>query len=187
MPRGVAFDDLLDEKLAAQPSDSRPAATSGPAGMATAYGFFFVDAPRTAVASSPGTRDHQVGRLGWTAAADATSVDRRFAGAVNADTVRVRVDSTAPPTRTPAAPVRARRALSNREQRALTDLLALGATLSGDFSFDELRSVFRTLARRYHPDRHTGCNEQDKARLAGQFTRARDAYEILASHFTRVN
>ena len=62
MPRGVAFDELLDEKLATEPIDSKPAVTVGPAGMATAYGFFFVDAPRTAVASSSAHYALSVGR-----------------------------------------------------------------------------------------------------------------------------
>jgi hypothetical protein len=190
MSRSVAFDDLLDEKLAAESIDPTPAATFGPAGMATAYGFFFVDVPRTAVAASAAARERRVGRVdwaGWTADSESVTVDQRFAGAVTADTVRVRVHASAPPTAAPAVPRRPRRVLSVREQRALADLVALGTTLDSDFSFDELRSAFRTLARRYHPDRHTGCNEQDKARLAAQFTRARDAYKILASHFTRVN
>jgi len=184
MPRGVAFDDLLDEKLAAEPVDSRPAVTFGAAGMATAYGFFFVDAPRTAVASFPSS---QAGWMGRRAADGIVGLDQRFAGAVDAGSVRVRVQVTSEPTMQPAARTRLVRQLTAREQQALTELVTLGGTLSGDFTFDELRSVFRTLARRYHPDRHIGCNEQDKARLAEQFTRVRDAYTVLASHIIRVN
>jgi DnaJ-class molecular chaperone len=73
------------------------------------------------------------------------------------------------------------RVLSSREQRALDDLIALGAELPADFTFDELRSAFRTLARRYHPDRHAGCRAEDKARLAHLFARTRDAYRTLAT------
>ena len=184
MPRGVAFDDLLDEKLAAEPIDSRPAVTLGPAGMATAYGFFFVEAPRTAVTSFPPS---QVGWMGRRAADGIAGLDERFAGAVNAASVRVRVQVTSGPTMQPAARTRAVRQLSAHEQQALTELVTLGGTLSGDFTLDELRSVFRTLARRYHPDRHAGCNDQDRLRLAEQFTRARHAYKVLASHAIRVN
>src|SRR5688572_33103926 len=81
MPRGVAFDDLLDEKLAAGPIDSRPAVTFGPAGMATAYGFFFVEAPHTAVASVLSS-ERWIGRP--RSAADGVSLDGRFAGATSA-------------------------------------------------------------------------------------------------------
>ena len=178
MPRRVVFDDLLDEQLAADPVDSTPTVTFGPAGMATAYGFFFVDTPRTAVASFAASPER---RIGWPGSADGrVNLDGRFAGAVNAGNARVSVGQ-------PSAPARPARQLPAREQRALADLVALGGALSGDFTFDELRSVFRTLARRYHPDRHTVCDEQGRIGLAEQFTRARDAYQVLASHFHRVN
>jgi len=183
MPRGVDFDDLLDEQLAAEPIDSKPTVTFGAAGMATAYGFFFVDAPRTAVASFPSSQVAWMGRR----ADGIVGVDQRFAGAVNAGSVRVRVHVTSEPAAQPAAQTRPVRQLSDREQRALAELVTLGGSLSVDFTFDELRSVFRTLARRYHPDRHAGCNDQDRLLLAEQFTRARNAYKVLASHAIRVN
>jgi len=170
MPCGVAFDELLDQKLAAESIDSKPAVTVGPAGMATAYGFFFVETARTAVASF--SAGHE-----------------RFAGAVSTASVRVTLaGATSPATPPSSAPVRSvRRHLSKREQRAFDELEALGGNLAGNFTFDELRSVFRSLARRYHPDRHTGCDAQERLRLADQFTRARDAYQVLAGQFTRVN
>ena len=118
-----------------------------------------------------------------------SAVDKRFAGAVNTAGVRVhlRVETAQAATPQPLAVRPVRRHLSMREQRAFDELEALGGTLTVDFTFDELRSVFRRLARRYHPDRHTGCSAHDKTRLADQFTRARDAYQVLAEHFTRVN
>lgn len=185
MPRGACFDDLLDEQLAAEPVDHTPAVSVGPAGMATAYGFFFVDAPRGAMTSA--VRSER--RIGWTGSADREfSVDGRFAGAMSADSVRVRRQVTTEPAPQPSG--RKRRAvwqLQERERRAFAELVALGGALREDFTFDELRSVFRTLARRYHPDRHAGCNEHRKAGLAEQFTRAREAYQVLASHVLRVH
>jgi hypothetical protein len=184
MPRGVAFDDLLDEKLAADPMDARPTVTVGPGGMATAYGFFFVDAPRTAVASAV-SAERRIGRPG--SADGGVTVDWRFAGAMSAGSVRVRLHVTTEPAAQPSGKKRPASQLPERERRALAELLALGGALHDDFTFDELRSVFRTLARRYHPDRHAGCDEHGKAGLAEQFTRARDAYEVLASHVLRVH
>jgi hypothetical protein len=189
MPRGVAFDELLDEKLAAEPIDSKPAVTVGPAGMATAYGFFFVDAPRTAAASSSAQYELSMGRRASAVSVSGQSeVDKRFVGAVNTAGVRVHLQvETAQATQRPA-PVRpVRRHLSLREQRAFDALEALGGTLAADFTFDELRSVFRNLARRYHPDRHSGSSTLEKTRLAEQFTKARDAYQVLAEQFTSVN
>ena len=129
MPRGVAFDDLLDEKLAAEPIDPKPTVTFGPAGMATAYGFFFVETPRTAVASFPSP---QAGWMGRRAGAGIVGLDARFAGAVNAASVRVRVQVTSEPTMQPVARTRAVRQLPAREQQALTELVTLGGTLSGE-------------------------------------------------------
>ena len=191
MSRGVAFDELLDEKLAAESIDSKPAVTVGPAGMATAYGFFFVDAPRTAVASFSAQYELSMGRRASAVSASGQSaVDKRFAGPVNTAGVRVhlRGETAQAATPQPLAVRPVRRHLSMREQRAFDELEALGGTLTVDFTFDELRSVFRRLARRYHPDRHTGCSAHDQAaHLADQFTRARAAYQVLAEHFTRVN
>jgi hypothetical protein len=183
MPGGVAFDELLDEKLAADLIDSRPAATFGHAGMATAYGFFFVEAPRTAVASTVSS-ERRVGRS--RSDADAVSLDGCFAGATSAGSVRVRLLVTESAAQ-PSGRTRPARQLPEREQRALADLVTLGGALRDDFTFDELRSVFRRLARRYHPDRHAGCDEQGKAGLAERFARARDAYQILVSHVLRVH
>ena len=188
MPRGVTFDQLLDEKLAAEPVDSAPTVTFGPAGMATAYGFFFVDASRTAVATSSA----QNALLQARRSSDVTAsgpTDRRFAGAVCTASARAHLhlaSSTIAPQ--PSSTVRpVVRRLSTREQRAFDELAGLGGTLAVDFTFDELRSVFRSLARRYHPDRHTGSSTFDKSRLAEQFTKARDAYRVLAEHFTSAN
>ena len=189
MPRGVSFDDLLDEKLAAGLIDSNPAVTVGPAGMATAYGFFFVDASRTAVASLSAQYGLPEGRrLSDMLPSDLTNA-RRFAGAVSTASVRVHLHGapghSAPQPSAPVAPVRRR--LSMREQRAFEELEALGGTLAVDFTFDQLRSVFRSLARLYHPDRHSDSSTADRTRLAEQFTRARGAYQVLAEHFTSVN
>ena len=184
MPRAACFDELLDEQLAADSIDPRPAVSVGPAGMATAYGFFFVDAPHTAVTSAVSSQR----RIGRTASSDrGFSLDRRFAGAMSADSVRVPLQVTTEPAAQPSARKRAVWHLPERERRAFAELVALGGALRDDFTFDELRSVFRTLARRYHPDRHVGCDEDGRAGLAEQFARARDAYQLLASHVLRVH
>ena len=43
----------------------------------------------------------------------------------------------------------------------------------------DLRGAFRTLARRYHPDRHPNCTPIEKARLSRQFIQLHDAYREL--------
>ena len=68
------------------------------------------------------------------------------------------------------ADVRPLRRLTASQQRVLGDLICLGANLRPDFTARELRSAFRTLARRYHPDRHPLASKVEKARLSCLFT-----------------
>ena len=67
-------------------------------------------------------------------------------------------DSKAPefqPFRPPvAAPAQPCRRLTAAQWRSLDLFNQLGAGVRADFSAGELRSAFRALARRYHPDRH---------------------------------
>lgn len=69
-------------------------------------------------------------------------------------------------------PRRSTRALSAHEREALDLLNGLGAELTADFTRDELRSAFRSLARRYHPDANPTISGREFASL-------RDAYDAL--------
>ncbi len=75
-----------------------------------------------------------------------------------------------PRTHGAMADVRPLRRLTASQQRALGDLIRLGANLRPDFTAHELRSAFRTLARCYHPDRHPLASKIEKARFSGLFT-----------------
>jgi hypothetical protein len=77
------------------------------------------------------------------------------------------------PTRVP------RRALSTDERRALDELVRLGASLDSHFTAEELRSAFRSLARRYHPDRHPGATASERTRLSTLFSQVHEAYKDL--------
>jgi hypothetical protein len=87
----------------------------------------------------------------------------------------------------PAAPQPARkpaRRLTVAQQRALDALRAAGAIeLTADFSEAELKSAYRTLARRFHPDRHPSADAVERARLAQIFGRVSEAYRELAKLF----
>lgn len=74
-----------------------------------------------------------------------------------------------------------RRELSARERAALDALVAFGSTLSTTFTAAELRGAFRTLARRYHPDRHPGAGTQHQAQLARTFAEIVTHYRVLAA------
>ena len=69
--------------------------------------------------------------------------------------------------------------LTEPQQQALADLIALGARLDAAFTEGELRSAFRSLARRFHPDRHPGGTSADQTHHARQFARVADSYRCL--------
>lgn len=92
--------------------------------------------------------------------------------------------SPRPTIPSPLRPTRVQRCLTAKQRVALATLVALGATLGADFTIAELRTAFRALARRYHPDSFAGASELERSRLARLFTSARDAYELLRASAT---
>jgi hypothetical protein len=48
---------------------------------------------------------------------------------------------------------------------------------------DALRRAYRTLAHRYHPDRHHGRSASDREQLARLFAEATEHYRLLARRF----
>ena len=79
----------------------------------------------------------------------------------------------------PAPVTQKHRHLTSAQRQALDTLVALGARLDDAFTARDLHSAFRTLARRYHPDRHPGLDAHGTARLAETFARVRDACDRL--------
>ncbi len=71
------------------------------------------------------------------------------------------------------------RILAAGQRRALCALVNLGADLRDDFTAAELRTAFRALARRYHPDSHPHCSSAAKTRLSRQFAEISDHYRLL--------
>ena len=66
--------------------------------------------------------------------------------------------------------------LTALERQALDDAASPGA----------LRRAYRTLARRYHPDRHPGRNIAERQQLARLFAEATDRYRQLTRRFEPV-
>jgi hypothetical protein len=72
------------------------------------------------------------------------------------------------------------RHLTPPQRLAVDALRALGADpLCDDFTDAELKSAFRVLARRFHPDRHPASSDAERARLSRSFAAACDAYRAL--------
>lgn len=155
MPAGVCFQDILDEKVAARWDSERP------------RDVIFGAAPRTAWAPA----------CSWAAASPAGMASPRPDAAAH----RAYVSSleTAP---RPGAPRPPARVLSLAQRRALECLRGFGAvTLDESFTDDEVRSAFRSLALRFHPDRHPAVGDDDRRYLAEAFDRVTRAYRQLTS------
>jgi len=72
------------------------------------------------------------------------------------------------------------RVFSAAELRAIERLRQLGATrLPIDCTDGEIRSAYRALARRYHPDAHPQASASDRARYTRLFAEVSDAYRLL--------
>jgi len=74
-----------------------------------------------------------------------------------------------------------RRTLTVPQQKALEKFVWLGAGLGADFSASELRSAFRALALRYHPDRHPSITDAERARLARVFADLSECHRQLVA------
>ncbi len=74
---------------------------------------------------------------------------------------------------------RTRRPLKPVEESALQTLVRLGASLDRSFTARELRSTFRALAQRYHPDRHPTVSDAERMRLGATFAELTHAYGVL--------
>jgi len=82
-----------------------------------------------------------------------------------------------PPAVPAAARPRPARQLTPAQQRALECLRSFGAgTLEAGSSEAEVKSAFRTLAHRYHPDCHPGADDRERTSLASDFGRIVQAY-----------
>jgi hypothetical protein len=179
MSAGVAFDDLLDGHLAQQAAvvGRAGAAWSVATGTAATYGFFFDTRPHPAF----GTMAVAATGIAMPQAAPAA----RPLGALHFDTPLFSPGprATGAPGFDTCRPVAARRRgpWSDRQRAALEQLVALGARVNERSAPDELRSAFRALARRYHPDRHTCATASERAHLASQFARVCDAYRLLTA------
>jgi hypothetical protein len=69
--------------------------------------------------------------------------------------------------------------LAPPQERPLDEVVGLEASLRTDFTAAELRSAFRVLARRYHPDSHPGSSEAMKVKLSRRFADLTEHYRTL--------
>jgi hypothetical protein len=146
------FGRVLDEKIGAFAWSSPPRAEESPAWRPGPRPVFLFGDLGTGLAAGPARPAQPSGVLPWTAAYAA---------------------------RVEALPRRARR-LTPVQQQALECLRAFGCPgLEADFTVAELKSAFRALVLRYHPDRHPGSGEAERAQLSRAFAGICDAYHTL--------
>jgi DnaJ-like protein len=179
MRGGEAFEEVLDQHIQRLEADRRVTFTASRCSTATAYGFFFSASP---VRSFPTPQLRSFGETGSDLLrGPGEAVGRRFAPSFpgtfepsHRPSPLQSYGAAVPRTCGPS------RSLSVHEWNALHELIALGASLHEGFTLRELRSAFRALARRYHPDRHADSSADDKARLGEIFSRVCDSYQVLA-------
>jgi len=180
MSRWRAFVDVLDEILA----DPEPITTAQQPAAAR---------QSTRVASTPlyAFTPHLTPNRFWTAPGPyrPTTVAESAAPPRHVETPssvehgfrQVMDDTTQETTQTRRDDVetRAKRPLKPVEESALQTLVRLGAALDGSFTARELRSTFRALAQRYHPDRHPHVTDAERSRLGATFAELTSAYGVL--------
>ena len=154
----LSFEEVLDEALAAQRD------TDGAGGARYWTGpppTFFLPfcAPRSAPRTSARMLAHRL-----------VAIDSRVSAFAKATADKPNADCRMPGAR----PV-----LTAHQQEALDHLLSLGARLRADFTARDLRSAFRDLARRYHPDRHHGGSLAEIAHVTRVFATMSAHYQCL--------
>jgi DnaJ-like protein len=65
--------------------------------------------------------------------------------------------------------------------------LTAAERIAEGMSLAELRSAYRRLARRYHPDRHPASTDGEKERLSGLFAEVTAHYRRIAAALEREN
>lgn len=69
--------------------------------------------------------------------------------------------------------------LTDVQRVAFEGLVTLGAALSDSFTAEDLRTQYRELARRFHPDGYTQCSGLEQAQRARCFVEAAEHYRCL--------
>jgi hypothetical protein len=163
--RWRAFVEVLDEILTDQaPTDAHPSGRVATASIASrplyAFGSEF-----------PANRFWTAGPTGASRLAEsaASSSPPR-----SADRQHTRPDQGRS-TPVPAAA----RDLTPAEETALHTLVKLGARIDRRFTSRQLRSAFRALAQRYHPDRHPHAGPAERMQLGAAFAELTQAYGVL--------
>jgi hypothetical protein len=161
------FSHVLDDKLAAvgvvvaRPT-TKPSVATQPGGHV-----WGIDPPRAA-------RPIAGAEAAFRAAYQSVILDRAPGQVASTETAK------AGPSVAASASSRRLRVTTPQQRAALAQLRSLGASeLGPDLADVELKHAFRTLARRFHPDRHPGLAPEQRKNLAARFAEAADAYRIL--------
>lgn len=163
MTKGEAFEDVLQQKLEERQPDN-PEIRTPPTHRPVPPLPFLVGPPRFHAGATPYRSTASPVRSGpqvWLPAQGSLEG--------GADTTQTRPPDIGTSQPSTTGPARERRNLTMPQRQALEKFVWLGAGLGADFSASELRSAFRALALRYHPDRHPGISDAERARLARLF------------------
>jgi hypothetical protein len=175
----MAFADVLEETLASNSTTEGIVIPASAATYARPVGFFAFGSAPGRLIGSPTAKYRAAAAFAAAGAAGPALPEAGAALDTSAAPSSVEARTATPFTPRPRVRPRVARRLSPRQLRALDRLVELGAAISADFTAEELRSAYRGLARRYHPDHHPETSEIEKQRLARLFTQAHASYAEL--------
>jgi hypothetical protein len=187
MRHGVSFAEVLDATLRGyqpEPAARQASASFRPGAPVPPNPFLFTIDARAAFVPRPLNVANAVrGGLPSGATAHVSTGVQSSASAPREE--RTRSAASAPKVAAPlfarpaVVPGPARRKLTSVQQRSLDAFVDAGASIGPDFSADEVRSAYRRLALRLHPDRHPLASDGEKASLARQFAAITTDYDVL--------
>lgn len=174
-----SFTELLDEKLRATagPTNAAPPITAGPMRAMPPHPLLFAAAYRSVKAAGLATYGGSVPPIHREEFADVD--DRRLYADAGRERAPSDDDRQTVPARRSHTTVGSPRHLTSGETHALTILNRLGARLDPDFTHRALRTAYRALARRLHPDHHAKTDPVERMRRSRLFVVATEHHRTL--------
>jgi len=174
-----SFTELLDEKLreTAGATNAAPPITTGPMRAMPPHPLLFAAAYRSVKPAGYAKFDPFRATVHREEFADLD--DRRLYADVGRARSPIDDDHQTASHRSGQTPAGSPRHLTSSETQALTILNRLGARLHPDFTHRALRSAYRTLARRLHPDHYANSDSVERTRRSRLFVVATEHHRTL--------
>ena len=176
---GASFTELLDEKLreTVGATTAAPTIATGPMRATPPHPLLFAAAYRSVKPTGFTKYDPFRATVHRDEFTDLD--DRGLYADVGRERARRNDDCQTAPPRRGHTPAGSPRHLTSSETQALTILNRLGARLDPDFTHRALRTAYRTLARRLHPDHYSKSDSVERMRRSRLFVVATEHHRTL--------